>query len=104
MVFEPDGACAPSGTFPLSVGCLRRAGRGEHLVPQGDASFQNRRSDVKTDIQLDTLLGADAEFLRLLTNGIEVRGDDGFEALEVKGLNRRSDGVLSRPGPRNRSG
>ena len=49
---------------------------------------------MKTDTQLYTLLGADAEFLRLLTDGIEVRGDYGFEALEVKGLNRRSDGVL----------
>ncbi|WP_256363652.1 Rpn family recombination-promoting nuclease/putative transposase [Thiohalocapsa sp. ML1] len=41
-----------------------------------------------------TLLGADAETLAILTDGICVRGRYHFEALEVKGLDRRTDGVL----------
>ena len=49
---------------------------------------------MKTDKQIYTLLGADPEFLRLLTDGIQVRGPYLFEALEVKGLERRTDGVL----------
>ena len=49
---------------------------------------------MKTDKQIYTLLGADPEFLRVLTDGIEVRGTYLFEALEVKGLERRTDGAL----------
>ena len=30
---EPDGACAPSGTFSSDGGCVKRAGRGEDPVP-----------------------------------------------------------------------
>ena len=49
---------------------------------------------MKTDKQIYTLLGADADFLRVLTDGIAVRGPYLFEALDVKGLERRTDGVL----------
>ena len=49
---------------------------------------------MKTDKQIYTLLGADPDFLRVLTDGIVVRGSYLFEALEVKGLERRTDGVL----------
>ena len=49
---------------------------------------------MKTDKQIYTLLGADPEFLRVLTDGITIRGSYLFEALEVKGLERRTDGVL----------
>jgi len=49
---------------------------------------------MKTDKQIYTLLGADPDFLRVLTDGIAVRGPYLFEALEVKGLERRTDGVL----------
>jgi len=49
---------------------------------------------MKTDQQIYTLLGAAPEFLRLLTDGIAIRGAYAFEAIEVKGLDRRSDGVL----------
>jgi predicted transposase YdaD len=52
------------------------------------------KAAMKTDKQIDTLLGADPEFLRVLTDGIVVRGAYLFEALEVKGLERRTDGVL----------
>jgi hypothetical protein len=49
---------------------------------------------MKTDREIYTLLGADAETLAILTDGIRVRGPYRFEALEVKGLDRRTDGVL----------
>jgi predicted transposase YdaD len=49
---------------------------------------------MKTDAQIYTLLGADPEFLARLTDGIQVRGPYLFEALDVKGLERRTDGVL----------
>jgi predicted transposase YdaD len=49
---------------------------------------------MKTDREIYTLLGADAETLAILTGGIRVRGPYRFEALEVKGLDRRTDGVL----------
>ncbi len=49
---------------------------------------------MKTDKQIYTLLGADPYFLRVLTEGIAVRGPYLFEALDVKGLKRRIDGVL----------
>ncbi|AUB81994.1 DUF2887 domain-containing protein [Candidatus Thiodictyon syntrophicum] len=49
---------------------------------------------MKTDCEIYTLLGADAETLAILTDGIRVRGPYRFEALEVKGLDRRTDGVL----------
>ncbi|AUB80740.1 DUF2887 domain-containing protein [Candidatus Thiodictyon syntrophicum] len=49
---------------------------------------------MKTDKQIYTLLGADPDFLRVLTDGIAVRGPYLFEALDVKGLERRTDGVL----------
>ena len=49
---------------------------------------------METDRQLYALLGAGAEFLALLTDGVRVRGSYRFEALEVKGLDRRTDGVL----------
>ena len=49
---------------------------------------------MKTDTQIYTLLGADPDFLYRLTDGIEVQGPYLFEALDVKGLARRSDGVL----------
>jgi predicted transposase YdaD len=49
---------------------------------------------MKTDTQIYTLLGADPEFLYRLTGGIEVRGPYLFEALDIKGLERRTDGVL----------
>lgn len=49
---------------------------------------------MKTDKQIYTLLSADPGFLRVLTDGIVVRGPYLFEALEVKGLERRTDGVL----------
>ena len=49
---------------------------------------------MKTDTQLYTLLGADPDFLYRLTDGIEVQGPYLFEALDVKGLARRTDGVL----------
>jgi hypothetical protein len=49
---------------------------------------------MRTDREIYTLLGADAETLAILTDGIRVRGPYRFEALEVKGLDRRTDGVL----------
>ena len=49
---------------------------------------------VKTDTQIYTLLGADPEFLYRLTDGIQICGPYLFEALDVKGLQRRTDGVL----------
>lgn len=49
---------------------------------------------VKTDKQIYTLLGADRTFLSILTDGITVCGGYRFEAIEVKGLERRCDGVL----------
>lgn len=49
---------------------------------------------MKTDTPIYTLLGADPEFLYRLTDGIEVHGPYLFEALNVKGLERRTDGVL----------
>ena len=49
---------------------------------------------MKTDKQIYTLLSADPDFLRLLTDGIAVRGAYQFEALSVKGLERHTDGVL----------
>lgn len=49
---------------------------------------------MKTDKQIYTLLSADPDFLRVLTDGIVVRGPYLFEALDVKGLERRTDGVL----------
>ena len=49
---------------------------------------------MRTATQIYTLLSADADFLYRLTDGIEVRGPYLFEALDVKGLARRTDGVL----------
>ncbi|MFW6258685.1 MAG: DUF2887 domain-containing protein, partial [Halochromatium sp.] len=49
---------------------------------------------MRTDTQIYTLLGADPEFLYRLTDGIRIRGPYMFEALEVKALQRRTDGVL----------
>ena len=49
---------------------------------------------MRTDQQIYTLLGADHEILRILTGGIVIQGPYHFEAIEVKGLDRRSDGVL----------
>jgi predicted transposase YdaD len=49
---------------------------------------------MKTDTQIYTLLGADPDFLYRLTDGIEVHGPYLFGALDVKGLARRTDGVL----------
>lgn len=49
---------------------------------------------MKTDTQIDTLLGADPDFRYRLTDGIEVHGPYLFEAMDVKGLARRTDGVL----------
>ena len=49
---------------------------------------------MKTDTQIDTLLGADPDFLYRLTDGIAVHGPHLFDALDVKSLERRTDGVL----------
>jgi hypothetical protein len=49
---------------------------------------------MPSDREIDTLLGAAAATLAILTDGIRVRGSYRFEALEVKGLDRRTDGVL----------
>jgi predicted transposase YdaD len=49
---------------------------------------------MKTDTQIDTLLGADPDALDRLTDDIEVHGPYLFKALDVKGLARRTDGVL----------
>jgi len=49
---------------------------------------------VRTDTQIYTLLSADPDFLYRLTDGIKIHGPYVFEALDVKGLQRRTDGVL----------
>ncbi|MEA3644021.1 MAG: DUF2887 domain-containing protein, partial [Lamprobacter sp.] len=49
---------------------------------------------MHTDKQIDLLLGADPEFLRLLTNGLRIDGPYDFQAIDVKALERRIDGVV----------
>lgn len=49
---------------------------------------------MKTDHQIYTLLGADPDLLSILTDGITVTGPYQFEAIELKALARRTDGVL----------
>ncbi len=49
---------------------------------------------MHTDKQIDLLLGADPEFLCLLTNGLSIDGPYDFEAIDVKALERRIDGVV----------
>jgi predicted transposase YdaD len=49
---------------------------------------------MKTDKQIYTLLAAGPELLTVLTGGLQVQSPYRFESLEVKGLERRTDGVL----------
>jgi predicted transposase YdaD len=63
-------------------------------IGAGPSHSGQRSTAIKTDREIYTLLGADAETLAILTDGIDVRGPYRFEALEVKGLDRRTDGVL----------
>ena len=49
---------------------------------------------MHTDKQIDLLLGADPEFLCLLTDGLRIDGPYAFEAIDVKALERRIDGVV----------
>jgi hypothetical protein len=50
---------------------------------------------MHTDKHIDLLLGADPEFLGLLTDGLRIAGPYDFEAIDVKALERRIDGVLA---------
>lgn len=49
---------------------------------------------MHTDKPMYLLLSADPEFLRLLTDGINITGPYHLEALDVKALERRIDGVI----------
>ncbi len=49
---------------------------------------------MHTDKHIYLLLGADPEFLGLLTDGLRIAGPYGFEAIDVKALERRIDGVV----------
>lgn len=49
---------------------------------------------MKTDKEIYTLLGTDPAFLDILTAGIVIRGTYHFEAIDLKALERRCDGVL----------
>ncbi|WPL19281.1 hypothetical protein Thiowin_04398 [Thiorhodovibrio winogradskyi] len=49
---------------------------------------------MHADKQIYLLLGADPEFLRLLTGGLRITGSYAFEAIDVKALERRIDGVV----------
>ncbi|NEX17722.1 MAG: hypothetical protein C1943_14145 [Halochromatium sp.] len=49
---------------------------------------------MHTDKQIYLLLGADPEFLCLLTDGLRIDGPYAFEAIDVKALERRIDGVV----------
>lgn len=49
---------------------------------------------MHTDKQIYLLLGADPDFLRLLTGGLRIAGAYQFEAMDVKALERRIDGVV----------
>ncbi|MBK5938182.1 Rpn family recombination-promoting nuclease/putative transposase [Halochromatium roseum] len=49
---------------------------------------------MHTDKQIYLLLGADPEFLCLLTNGLRTDGPYAFEAIDVKALERCIDGVV----------
>ncbi|MDG4560245.1 MAG: DUF2887 domain-containing protein [Candidatus Competibacter sp.] len=49
---------------------------------------------MHTDKHIYLLLGADPEFLGLLTDGLRIAGPYDFEAIDVKALERRIDGVV----------
>ena len=49
---------------------------------------------MQTDKHIYLLLGADPEFLGLLTGGLRIAGPYEFEAIDVKALERRIDGVV----------
>jgi len=49
---------------------------------------------MHTDKPIYLLLGADPEFLRLLTDGLSIVGPYHLEAVDVKKLERRIDGVI----------
>jgi len=49
---------------------------------------------MHTDPQIYTLLSADPEILAILTGGLRVAGPYHFEALDLKAIERRTDGVL----------
>jgi predicted transposase YdaD len=49
---------------------------------------------MHTDKPIYLLLGADPEFLGLLTDGLRIAGPYDFEAIDVKALERRIDGVV----------
>jgi hypothetical protein len=59
-----------------------------------DAAANDHRPLMHTDKHIYLLLGADPEFLGLLTDGLRIAGPYDFEAIDVKALERRIDGVV----------
>ena len=49
---------------------------------------------MHTDKPLYLLLGADPEFLHLLTGGVRIEGPYQIDAIDLKALERRIDGVI----------